>query len=121
MNKIDSRRIDLNLLLVFEVLMAERSVTRAANRLGRTQSAVSHALARLRAQLDDPLMVKAGGRMVPSPFAEGLVEEVRLVLSHVQRILTPPESMAGKLELAQRRAEAAFRQDSHGNGRRMAN
>lgn len=90
MNKIDLRRIDLNLMLVFEVLMAERSVTRAASRLGRTQSAVSHALARLREQLDDPLMVKAGGRMVPSPFAEGLVGEVRLVLSHVQRILVPP-------------------------------
>lgn len=92
MNKIDLRRIDLNLLLVFDVLMAECSVTRAAGRLGRTQSAVSHALARLREQLDDPLMVKSGGRMVPSPFAEGLVGEVRLVLSHVQRILVPPRA-----------------------------
>ena len=48
MNKIDLRRFDLNLLVVFEVLMNERSVSLAADRLGRTQSAVSHALNRLR-------------------------------------------------------------------------
>ena len=64
MNEIDLKRIDLNLLVVFEALMSERSVTRAAERLGRTQSAVSHALARLRQQLGDPLLVKAGGRML---------------------------------------------------------
>jgi hypothetical protein len=45
MNEIDLRRFDLNLLVVFEVLMFERNVTRAADRLGRTQSAVSHSLA----------------------------------------------------------------------------
>ncbi len=92
MNKIDLRRIDLNLLVVFDVLMAERSVTRAAGRLGRTQSALSHALARLRAQLDDPLLVKAGGRMEASPFAEGLVEEVRVILSNIRRVLVPPQA-----------------------------
>ena len=52
MHEIDLHRIDLNLLVTFEVLMGEGSVTRAAQRLGRTQSAVSHALARLRDQLD---------------------------------------------------------------------
>jgi DNA-binding transcriptional LysR family regulator len=90
MHQIDLRRIDLNLLLVFDVLMAQRSVTLAALELGRTQSAVSHALARLREQLGDPLMVKAGGRMVPSPFAEGLVDEVRLILANIRRVLVPP-------------------------------
>lgn len=92
MNKIDLRRIDLNLLVVFDVLMAERSVTRAAGRLGRTQSALSHALARLREQLDDPLLVKTGGRMEASPFAEGLVEEVRVILSNIRRVLVPPQA-----------------------------
>ena len=92
MNKIDLRRIDLNLLVVFDVLMAERNVTRAADRLGRTQSAVSHALARLRAQLGDPLLVKSGGRMVPSPFAEHLVGEVRPILSSIGRVLVPPQA-----------------------------
>jgi protein subunit release factor B len=48
MNKIDLLRVDLNLLPVFEVLVEERHVSRAAERLGRTQSAVSHALERLR-------------------------------------------------------------------------
>jgi DNA-binding transcriptional LysR family regulator len=89
MNEIDLRRVDLNLLVVFEVLMSERSVTRAAERLGRTQSAVSHALARLRQQLGDPLLVKAGGGMQPSPFSIELIEQVRPTLRSVQRVLSP--------------------------------
>jgi DNA-binding transcriptional LysR family regulator len=92
MKKIDLRRIDLNLLVVFDVLMQERSVTRAAERLGRTQSAVSHALARLREQLDDPLLVKSGARMDASPFAEHLVLEVRPILSNIERVLVPPQA-----------------------------
>ena len=90
MSQIDLRRVDLNLLVVFEVLMAERSVTRAAERLGRTQSAISHSLARLREQVGDPLLVKVGGRMSPSPFAERLADEVRPILRSIQRVLVPP-------------------------------
>src|ERR1700744_376703 len=60
MNQIDLRHFDLNLLVVFDVLMTERNVTRAAERLGRTQSAVSHSLSRLRPQIGDPLLVKGG-------------------------------------------------------------
>jgi DNA-binding transcriptional LysR family regulator len=86
---IDLRRFDLNLLVVFEVLMAERSVTRAAERLGRTQSAVSHALARLRRQLSDPLLLKGARRMEPTPFALKLLEEARPILRSLQRILLP--------------------------------
>ena len=56
MSQIDLRRFDLNLLVVLDVLMSERGVSRAAARLGRTQSAVSHSLARLREQLGDPLL-----------------------------------------------------------------
>lgn len=91
MHEIDLRKVDLNLLVTFDVLMDERNVTRAAERLGRTQSAVSHALSRLRDQLGDPLMVKTGGGMAPSPFAESLVEEVRPILHSIQRVLTPPQ------------------------------
>lgn len=90
MSEIDLRRLDLNLLVTFDVLMTERHVTRAAQRLGRTQSAVSHALARLRAQVGDPLLVKVGGRMTPSPFAERLIEDVRPILRSIQRVLAPP-------------------------------
>ena len=91
MNEIDLTQLDLNLLVTFEVLMTESSVTRAATRLGRTQSAVSHSLARLREQLGDPLMVKQGGRMRPSPFAEQLIEDVRPILRGIQRVLSPPQ------------------------------
>jgi DNA-binding transcriptional LysR family regulator len=91
MHDIDLRRLDLNLLVTFEVLMTERSVTRAAERLNRTQSAVSHALARLREQVGDPLLIKLGGRMTPSPFAERLIDDVRPILRSIQRVLLPPQ------------------------------
>lgn len=89
MHPIDLRRIDLNLLVVFEVLMSERSVTRAAERLGRTQSAVSHALARLRRQLGDPVLVKSGTGMQASAFAVELIEQVRPILRTARRVLGP--------------------------------
>jgi DNA-binding transcriptional LysR family regulator len=91
MHEIDLHRLDLNLLVTFEVLMAEGSVTRAAARLGRTQSAVSHALGRLRDQLDDPLLVKIGSGMEPSPFAQQLIADVRPILRSIQRIVSPPQ------------------------------
>lgn len=64
--------VDLNLLVVLAVLLDEASVTKAAARLGRTQSAVSHALDRLRETFSDPLFVRSGQRMVPTPRAEDL-------------------------------------------------
>jgi LysR family transcriptional activator of mexEF-oprN operon len=89
MNEIDLRRFDLNLLIVFEVLMMERSVTRAAERLGRTQSAVSHSLSRLRGELGDPLLIKGGVRMQPTAFALDLIEQTRPMLRGIQRVLSP--------------------------------
>ena len=89
MNKIDLHRFDLNLLVVFEILMSERSVTRAAERLGRTQSAVSHSLARLRHGLGDPLLLKGNRRMEPTPFALALLEQAQPILRSLQRMLSP--------------------------------
>jgi len=89
MNQIDLRHFDLNLLVVFDVLMTERSVTRAAERLGRTQSAVSHSLSRLREQFGDPLLTKGGARMQPTALALDLVEQARPMLSGIQRVLSP--------------------------------
>jgi DNA-binding transcriptional LysR family regulator len=89
MNEIDLRRFDLNLLVVFEVLMIERNVTRAADRLGRTQSAVSHSLSRLRSLLGDPLLIKAGVRMQPTAFALDLIEQARPMLRGIERVLSP--------------------------------
>lgn len=89
MNEIDLRRFDLNLLVVFEVLMIERNVTRAADRLGRTQSAVSHSLSRLRSKFGDPLLIKAGARMQPTAFALDLIEQARPMLRGIERVLSP--------------------------------
>jgi DNA-binding transcriptional LysR family regulator len=89
MNEIDLHRVDLNLLVVFEVLMETRSVTATAEKIGRTQSAVSHSLARLRDQLQDPLLVRVGGTMQPSPFAEMIIEDVRPILRSIRRVIAP--------------------------------
>ncbi len=80
MNDIHLHRLDLNSLFIFYALMAEGSVVRAAEQLNKAPSAVSHALARLRDQVGVPLMVKVGGKMQPSPFAETLIEDVRPIL-----------------------------------------
>jgi len=73
--------VDLNLVLALDALLAERHVTRAAARLGITQSAASHALARLRDVLGDPLLVRgARGAMIPTPRAEALAPQIHRVL-----------------------------------------
>ena len=69
--------------------MSERSVTRAAERLGRTQSAISHSLARLRHGLGDPLLLKGNRRMEPTPFALALLEQAQPILRGLQRMLSP--------------------------------
>lgn len=65
-------QLDLNLLLVLDTVLAERSVVRAARRLHVTPSAISNALARLRAALDDPLITRSGRGIVPTPRAAEL-------------------------------------------------
>jgi DNA-binding transcriptional LysR family regulator len=78
------RRIDLNLLLIFDILMAERSITRAAKEIGMTPSAVSHALRRLRGTFNDPLIERTPGGMVPTQRAQDLSRYVRAALQHLQ-------------------------------------
>lgn len=92
MNEIKLDRIDLNLLVTFDVLMTERNVTRAADKLHKTPSAISHALNRLREQLGDPLLVRVGDRMEPSPFALRLIEDVRPILREIRRVVAPRAS-----------------------------
>ncbi|WP_439888616.1 LysR family transcriptional regulator [Pseudomonas sp. MBLB4123] len=70
MNRNDLRRVDLNLLVVFETLMHERSVTRAAEKLFLGQPAISAALSRLRGLFDDPLFVRTGRSMEPTTRAQ---------------------------------------------------
>lgn len=77
-------RLDLNLLLVFDALLRERSVTRAGSSLGLTQSAVSHSLSRLRTYFDDPLFVKAHRGIVPTAKAEALSPVILDVMSTIR-------------------------------------
>lgn len=76
-------RLDLNLLIALDALLTERSITRAAERLSLTPSAVSSALARLRDYFDDQLLVQVGRKMEPTPRAEGLHDAVRDVLVRI--------------------------------------
>lgn len=87
MAAIDTSSLDLNLLAALEVLLAERNVTRAARRLGLTQSSTSHALARLREALGDPLLVRAGRAMVPTPRAEALAAPLGRALAELRRVV----------------------------------
>ncbi|WP_433936515.1 LysR family transcriptional regulator [Sorangium cellulosum] len=76
--------IDLNLLHVLAVTLEERSATRAARRLGVTQSAVSNALARARELLGDPLLVRDGRGMAPTPVAEELLPELAAAMGQLR-------------------------------------
>ncbi|TPG43390.1 LysR family transcriptional regulator [Sphingomonas koreensis] len=81
--------VDLNLLRVFDTLYELRSVTRAAARLGLTQSAISHALGRLRRAIDDPLFVRAPGGLQPTARAEEIAPGVREGLVQLRGALSP--------------------------------
>ena len=83
------RGIDLNLLVVLNALTEERSVRRAAARIGLSQSATSHALARLRGLLGDELLVRTATGMEPTPRALALAGPIRLALEEMQAALAP--------------------------------
>jgi DNA-binding transcriptional LysR family regulator len=87
----DIRTIDLNLLVALDALLAERNVTRAAVRLNLSQSAMSAALARLRALFGDPLLLRTSGGMLATSKGQELVAPVRLVLAEIGRIVQRPE------------------------------
>ena len=89
MKKVHFTNVDLNLLRVFEALLEERSVTRAGERLGLTQSAVSHALNRLRLTLGDELFVRTSDGMRPTPWALEAGPKVSRALQMMQRALAP--------------------------------
>ncbi|HEY5717753.1 MAG TPA: LysR family transcriptional regulator [Motiliproteus sp.] len=85
------RRLDLNLLLIFEALLSERHVTRAAEKVHLSQSAMSHALNRLREQLDDPILVRTERGMQPTARALAMLPAVREALQLLERTLALPE------------------------------
>ncbi|WP_307189033.1 LysR family transcriptional regulator [Azospirillum sp. B506] len=88
--------VDLNLLRPLDALLAERSVTGAARRLGLSPSAMSRTLARLRRVTGDPLLVQAGRGLVLTPYAEEISGQVHALCRDVQALLQPA---AGRLDL----------------------
>ncbi len=79
--------LDLNLIVAFEALMSDRSVSRAAERLNLSQPAMSNALARLRAYFGDDLLIARNKRMYPTPFAETLLPQVRQALETMEGVI----------------------------------
>jgi DNA-binding transcriptional LysR family regulator len=81
-------RVDLNLLVALDALLAERNVTRAGKRLSLSQPAMSAALARLRKMFDDPLLVRNGRQLRPTPLAESLVQPIHEILTLIEDTLS---------------------------------
>lgn len=96
------RRIDLNLLQVLEAIHDEGGVTRAAERLNLSQSAISHSLARLRRLFGDPLFARDGRRLVATPLTRGLIGPLRQGLQSLDQLV----AHAGRFDPA--RAEAQY-------------
>ncbi len=105
------RRLDLNLLRVFDAVMAERSLTRAAHRLSLTQPAVSNAMRRLRESLGDELVRRSGAGVEPTARAQALWPIVQTALAQLEEALTPerfdPASASNTFVLAMADATAA--------------
>jgi DNA-binding transcriptional LysR family regulator len=93
MHMINISRIDLNLFTVLDAIYSEGGVSRAAVKLNLTQPAVSHALGRLRLLFEDPLFVRQGQALVPTPLTRSVIEPVRDAL----RSLTVTLAEAGQI------------------------
>lgn len=95
---------DLNLLVVLQVLLEEGSVSRAADRLFLSQSAVSKSLARLRDLFQDPLFTRSSEGMVPTPKAQAIKDQLPIALASVHELITPktfdPASARGVISMA---------------------
>jgi DNA-binding transcriptional LysR family regulator len=87
---------DLNLLPVFQVLLEERSVTRAAGRLNLTQPAISRNLARLRQLFNDPLFTRTPKGLAPTPRAEALALQLHHSLQDISLLIEPPQFVAAQ-------------------------
>ncbi len=92
----DIRGVDLNLLKALDALLDTRSVTKAAERLGLTQPAVSGMLTRLRETFDDPLFIRSQRGVLPTPRAEALALPLRQALMDIQALLAPQAFLPAK-------------------------
>ena len=98
--KISLQNFDLNLLNIFNALMVEHSVSKAAEQVGLSQSAMSHALNRLRVLLDDPILVKTQKGMLPTPRALAMEIPIREALTKIQQNLHTPEAFDPSIDHA---------------------
>jgi DNA-binding transcriptional LysR family regulator len=85
------QRMDLNLLVAFDALVSQGSVSAASRRMGLSVPAMSRTLTRIRAVLGDQVLVRAGRRMIPTPHALRLKGQVQDVLEQIQRVLSPAQ------------------------------
>jgi len=103
MHQTNLRSIDLNLLGVLEALLDARNVSRAAEALGLSQPAVSHALARLRDVFQDPLFIRDGRGMIPTHRARSLQGPLKVLLGDVRRLIHPagfdPSAAEGRFHI----------------------
>ncbi|WP_369991951.1 LysR substrate-binding domain-containing protein [Pseudomonas xanthosomatis] len=88
MNRIELRKADINLMVVFEALMQERNLTRAAEKLFVAQPTISAALARLRVMFNDPLLIRVGNRMEPSARAAEVIKHLTPALDALSTALS---------------------------------
>jgi DNA-binding transcriptional LysR family regulator len=88
----DIRSLDLNLLVVFDAMLQHQNVTKAAEAMTLSQPAMSAAISRLRVLFDDPLFVRTGSGMAPTPKAQALSPIVRLVMQTIQTDILQPKT-----------------------------
>ena len=88
----DIKNLDLNLLVVFDAVYSHGNISKAAERLEMSQPTVSHALGRLRKQLDDPLFVRAGNGVSPTPRAEIISVPIKNAIANLRHGLTQQET-----------------------------
>jgi DNA-binding transcriptional LysR family regulator len=98
MRQMNLRAVDLNLLVILEALLAERSVTRAAGRLHLSQPATSHALDRLRTLFADPLLQRRGAQMALTSRAEALRPRLAALMGEIKGLVDLPPTPLAELE-----------------------
>lgn len=111
MRQVNLSALDLNLLVALKALLDERHVTRAAERIGLSQPAMSRALQRLRLMFKDPLLVKGSGGMTLTARATELNQPLQSILNDISHIITTPtidpKDMRGEIVIATRDYEMA--------------
>lgn len=100
MRETNMKALDLNLLVALKALLDERHVTRAAQRIGLSQPAMSRALGRLRTILKDPLLVRGANGLCVTPRANELQQSLKNVFNEISQMIAPPaqhpSAMQGK-------------------------